>query len=90
MKEVNICIFNKREGVTANVVVEQIKENNFRMIENALVDCRLTRGTEFSTWLNTKGIHEITKITKKSEFITRRFFYHLNLKNLITECLVTN
>ena len=44
------------------------------MTDNDLFNCRLTKGTEFETRINKDGQHEIIRITKKSDFITRRFF----------------
>ncbi len=54
--------------------VKRLAENKFRMIDNDIINCRLTKGTEFTTRINDEGNHEIIKITKKSDFITRRFF----------------
>ena len=44
------------------------------MNENDFFNCRLTKGTEFFTRINDDGNHEIIKITKESDFQTRRFF----------------
>jgi len=44
------------------------------MTDNDLFNCHLTKGTEFETRINKDGHHEIVKILKNSEFITRRFF----------------
>ena len=54
--------------------VQKLAENKFRMIDNDIWNCRLTLGTEFETRINMKGKHEIVRITKDSDFITRRFF----------------
>ena len=54
--------------------VEQISDNVYRTTENEIFNCKLTLGTEFETRLNKDGKHEIIKITKESDFITRRFF----------------
>lgn len=53
--------------------VEQMADNRFRMIENDLFNCKLTLGTEFETRINNEGKHEIIRISKESDFITRRF-----------------
>lgn len=68
-----IEIYDKREKITENVVVEKLSETKFRVSENAVMLCHLTFGTEFETRINKDGAYEITKITKDSEFITRRF-----------------
>ena len=73
MNTTEIEVYDKREHLTANMRVEQLSENIFRTVENELFNCRLTLGTEFETRLNKDGKHEITRITKKSEYITRRF-----------------
>ncbi len=44
------------------------------MIDNDIWNCKLTLGTEFETRINKEGLHEIIKITRQSEFLTRRFF----------------
>lgn len=44
------------------------------MIDNDIANCRLTLGTEFEAKLNEEGNYEIVRITKKSDFVTRRFF----------------
>lgn len=73
-EEVKIEIYDKREKSTTTMYVEQLAENKFRMIDNDIWNCKLTLGTEFETRLNKEGKHEIIRITKKSEYITRRFF----------------
>ncbi|RDB06474.1 hypothetical protein DVG78_09255 [Runella aurantiaca] len=71
---IEIKIYDKREKMTTSMYVEQLSDNIFRTVENEIFNCRLTFGTEFETRLNKEGIHEIVKITKDSEFVTRRFF----------------
>lgn len=80
MKEVKIELYDKRERSTTTLYVEQLSENKFRMTDNDLFNCRLTKGTEFETRINKDGQHEIIRITKKSDFITRRFFLSPQLK----------
>ena len=74
IKEVEIKLYDKREKSTATLYVEQLAENKFRMTENDILNCRLTKGTEFESRINKEGHHEIVRITKDSEFTTRRFF----------------
>jgi len=50
------------------------------MIDNDLFNCRLTLGTEFETRINEEGNHELLRITKKSNFLTRRFFLSTEYK----------
>lgn len=73
MNEVEIKVYHNKEKVTTTLYVEQLSENKFRMIDNDFCNPKLTLGTEFVTELNENGIHELKKITKESEFITRRF-----------------
>lgn len=73
MNEVQIKVYHNKEKVTTTLYVEQLSENKFRMIDNDFCNPKLTLGTEFVTELNENGIHELKKIKKKSEFITRRF-----------------
>ena len=73
-KTVEIEVYDKREKLTTTIQVEQLSDNVFRTTENELFNCRLTLGTEFETRLNKDGKHEIIKITKDSDFVTRRFF----------------
>jgi hypothetical protein len=78
--EIQIKLYHKREKITSPVYVEQIAENKFRMTENDLLNCRLTRGTEFETRINAEGKYEIIRITKESDLITRRFILSKNYK----------
>ena len=71
---IEIKIYDKREKMTTSIYVEQLSNNTFRTVENEIFNCLLTYGTEFTTQINTEGSHEIIKITKKSDFITKRFF----------------
>ena len=73
-QEVQIILYDKRERSTTTMYVEKLSENKFRMNDNDIFNCRLTKGTEFTTRINNEGNHEIIKITKESDFITRRFF----------------
>ena len=74
LEEIKIWVYDKREGSTTTFYVEQLAEHTFRMTDNDVFDCRMTRGTEFETRINANGHHEIIKILKDSDFITRRFF----------------
>ncbi len=78
--ETKIELFNKRENSTAILYVEKLSENRFRMIDNDILNCSLTLGTEFETRINKEGKHEIIKITKLSDFSTRRFFLNSKYK----------
>ena len=80
MKEVEIEVYNKKEKVTITLYVEQLFENKFRMIDNDLFNKELTFGVEFETKINSKNKHEVMKIVKESEFITRRFRLTPNYK----------
>lgn len=70
---IEIAIYDKREKITTSIYVEQLSDNLFRAVENELFNCRLTLGTEFETRLNKEDLHEIIKITKESEYVTKRF-----------------
>lgn len=71
---IQIQIYDKREKSTATEVVEKLSDTKFRMAENSIWNCRLTIGTEFETRINKEFNYEITKITKTSDYRTRRFF----------------
>jgi hypothetical protein len=73
-KEVKIWVYDKREKSTTSFYVEQLSYNTFRMTDNDIFNCSLTKGTEFETRINDDGHHEIIKILKHSDFLTRRFF----------------
>ena len=60
--------------------LEQLAENKFRMTDNSIWNCRLTLGTEFETRINKDGKHEIVRITKESDFVTRRFLLNSTYK----------
>lgn len=78
---VKIKLYDKRERSITTMYVEQLAENKFKMIDNDLFNCKLTFGTEFKTRVNSEGEHEIIKITKESEFVTRRFFLSINYRD---------
>lgn len=67
-KEVKIWIYDKREKSTTTFYVEQLSYNTFRMTDNDIFNCSLTKGTEFKTRINDDGHHEIIKILKDSDF----------------------
>ena len=73
MEPIKINIYDKRERTITTMYVEQLADNKFKMIDNDLFNCRLTLGTEFETRLNKDGQYEIIRVTKESNFITRRF-----------------
>ncbi|MGN7783845.1 hypothetical protein ACTJIJ_04940 [Niabella sp. 22666] len=85
-KTTEIEIYDKRQKVTTILQVEQLHDNVFRAMENEIFSCRLTLGTEFETRLNKEGKHEIIKITKESDFVTRRFFLTSQFKE--SECIL--
>jgi hypothetical protein len=73
-KEIKIEVYDKREKSITTLVVQQIDNNIFRMIDNDVFNCRLTLGTEFETRINNDGKHEIIRVIKESEYKTKRFF----------------
>ena len=73
IQEIKIEVYDKREKITVTMYVEQLAGNTFRMTENDIFNCRLTKGVEFETRINKEGKHEVVRIVKESEFITRRF-----------------
>ena len=73
-EKVKIELYDRIEKSTTTIYVKQLAENEFRMTDNSIGSCQLTLGTEFKTKINDKGKHELTRITKESDFINRRFF----------------
>ncbi len=43
------------------------------MIDNDLLDERFTRGTEFETNVGELGKHELKRIVRESNYVTKRF-----------------
>jgi len=80
LKEIEIRVYDKREKSTGSLYVEQLSVNKFRMTDNDIFNCRLTKGTEFETRINSEGLYEIVKILKDSDYITRRFFLSAEYK----------
>lgn len=71
---VEIKVYDKRQKISTNIWVEQLSGNIYKTLENELFfNCRLTLGTEFETFLNKDGKHEIVRIVKDSPFITKQF-----------------
>lgn len=70
---ITINIQDKRQGMSSAILVLPIGSDLFRALENEIIDCRLTYGTEFKTAVDDEGFHEIIEITKKSSYTTRRF-----------------
>jgi hypothetical protein len=93
-EEIEIQVYDKAQKAQGNLYVKQLTENTFRMTENDIFNCQLTRGTEFETKINKDGLHEIIRIIKKSDFITRRFFlsdkYQYSKYLVLGEKLVKN
>ncbi len=71
---IKIEIYDKRQKISTTIYVDKVSENVFRAVENELFNCHLTLGTEFETSINKDGKHEIVRIVKDSDFITKRFF----------------
>lgn len=86
-KKVKILLYDKRENATSTMYVELLGNNKFRMIDNDLFNCRLKLGTEFETRINEEGIHEIIRITKESDYLTRRFFLAMDNRKVIYDSL---
>lgn len=78
--QTTLHLYDKREKTTTTLYVEQLAENTFRMMQNDLLHGRLTLGTEFETRINADGLHEVVRITKDSDFVTRRFFLSADYK----------
>lgn len=78
--EKRIELYDKKEKSTTTMYVEKIGDNKFKMIDNDLFNYRLTLGTEFETRINKEGKHEIIRITKESDFVTRRYFLNMDYK----------
>jgi len=71
---IQIEIYDKRQKMSTTIYVDKVADNIFRAVENELFNCRLTLGTEFETLMNRDGKHEIIRIVKDSDYITKRFF----------------
>jgi hypothetical protein len=71
---IKIEIYDKRLKMSTTIFVDKVSDNIFRAVENELFNCRLTLGTEFETRINKDGKHEIIRIVRDSEYITKRFF----------------
>lgn len=72
--ETKIELYDKRQASTTTLYVIALGHNKFRMTDNEVFNCNLTFGTEFETRINEVGKHEIIRISKKSEYVARRFF----------------
>ncbi|MBB4035225.1 hypothetical protein GGR21_001114 [Dysgonomonas hofstadii] len=73
MKVVEISIHNSENEASTVISVEHISSNIFRTIQNEIIDGRLTLDTVFETKINTEKKHEVVRIIKQSEYITKRF-----------------
>lgn len=73
MKIVRIGVHHRDLKIKSEFEVEKLSNNTFRMIDNNLVDPKLTLGVEFETIINSDGNHEVIKVLKESEFITKRY-----------------
>lgn len=71
---IQIEIYDKRQKMSTTIYVDKVSDHIFRAVENELFNCRLTLGTEFETRINKDGKHEIIRIVKESDYITKRFF----------------
>jgi hypothetical protein len=73
-EEIEITVYDTRLKISSSFYALKLSENLYRMTENDIQNPRLTFGTEFETKLGLDNKLEIFRITKHSEFITRRFF----------------
>ena len=69
---ISITLYDKRLSMTWNMHVEPVGENIYRAMENEPFS-NITKGTEFQTWVNKEGKHQVVKIVKTSPYHTRRF-----------------
>ena len=72
MNLVEIKLYNKDLESLTTLEVEKLSENSFRMIDNDLMDYRLTYGVEFEAILNEDKKYEVYKILKNSNHRHRR------------------
>ena len=73
MNLVEIKLHNRNLNSKSTLEVEKLSENSFRMIDNDLIDSRLTYGVEFEVIFNKDKKYEVSKILKESNFITKRY-----------------
>lgn len=69
---ISITVYDKRLEISWDMYVERLEDNLYRATENELFG-NITIGTEFRTWINKEGKHQIVKIVKHSPYFTRRF-----------------
>lgn len=77
---IEIEIYDKRQRTSTFMYVGKVSENIFRAVENELFNCHLVLGTEFETRINKDGKHEIIRIVKESDYITKRFLLTAQFK----------
>lgn len=70
----DIRLHLREEGLTSTVEVEPIGGGVFRLLDNSVFNCHLTRGTGIKAEPKADGAHEFIGVTGPSELITRRFF----------------
>lgn len=70
-----IRLLDNRQGEYVDLWVEEVGHNQFRTVwnEGAWLGPFWNRGTEFEATLNGNNEFELVRITKESDFITRRF-----------------
>jgi hypothetical protein len=68
---IRLCVPDK--GMTSTVTVERVGEDTFRLLDNDLFNCALTRGTEIQT-KPSENAYDLVRVTRRSELLTRRFF----------------
>ncbi|PSK89825.1 hypothetical protein B0I18_110126 [Taibaiella chishuiensis] len=69
---ISITVYDKRQGLSWEMYVEPLGDNVYRAVENELFS-DITIGTEFRTWINKEGQHQVLKILKASPYTTRQF-----------------
>ena len=75
---VGITVYDKRVQMTWEMYAVPLGDQVYRAVENELFG-EITIGTEFRTWINKDGAHQIVKILKRSPYITRRFMLSPNI-----------
>ena len=66
-------------GIGENVGAEQIGENEYKLLENPVLSCKINYGTIVKALPNEKGELILIGILKASDFKTRKFLWSSNV-----------
>lgn len=78
--KLDIEIYDLKNKYSERITVEELSENIYKALENAVFTEELSFSTIFEAHINDNGQYQIDRIVKNSEYITKRFMLTTQFK----------